>query len=73
LQFADIILFHPDGNWRDGKRGRLYKSGIWNLVSYGEMEIGEMEHWMVSYLNVAEMVCFEFGNWNWKDFEKERR
>jgi hypothetical protein len=37
------------------------------------MEIGEMEHWMVSYLNVAEMVCFEFGNWNWKDFEKERR
>jgi len=29
------------------------------------MEIGEMEHWiwMVNYLNVEEMVCFEFGNW----------
>jgi hypothetical protein len=35
------------------------------MVSYEELEIGEMEHWiwMVSYLNVAKMVCFTFGNW----------
>ena len=35
---------------------------------------------MVTYLNVAEIICFEFENWkfgleNWnkKDIEKERR
>jgi len=36
---AYILETYPDGNWRDGKRGRLYKSGIWKLVSYGEMKM----------------------------------
>jgi hypothetical protein len=38
----------------------LYKSGIWKLVSYREMEIEEME--LDGNLNVAEIICFEFEN-----------